>query len=56
MKWIRATDKKPPLWKFVNVRDWIGNTFVAKRTLFGTWKYKSGYRGYSINAFDYWSF
>jgi len=54
--WISARDRMPPLWKYVKVRaiTYRWETFVAKKTLGGYWKYKSGMVGDVISQFDYW--
>jgi len=55
MEWISVMDKQPPIWKYVRVTNtFVRQEFIAYRSLFGFWKYKSGFTGNIIVASDCW--
>jgi hypothetical protein len=47
MLWISLRLQLPPLWKWVHVRAHSQEDFyyTAYRTIFGRWKFKSGFSG-----------
>ena len=55
-KWIKCCDKLPPLWKWVAYYDQLNTNevVVAKRTLMGYWKYKSGLDAGVVCGWEKW--
>ena len=56
-EWISIKDKMPPLFTWVEMTDVFDRKrSIVRRTLFGSWKYKSGYVGAFISETDYWKY